>query len=119
MKLEPYICKNCGGRINVAKMRCEYCDTPYKDENLKRITVETVYPGQHLIASQIEIDYEDMRRSPEYFRDLTLSQLRKQLADGLLGFMKIETADGYSPGMGRTQIIRGTVKVIDPTFYDY
>lgn len=29
MKLTPCICKCCGGRINIAKMKCEYCDTYY------------------------------------------------------------------------------------------
>lgn len=117
MEIRPYICKCCGGRINVAKMRCEFCDTDYEDNSLKRIKIETVQPGVHTIAAQIEVSFDHMAQCPEHARDYALSELRKQLADGLLGFMKLETTENFSPKYWeRTQIIRGTVRVVDPTF---
>ena len=51
MDLKPYVCKHCGGRINVAKMVCEYCGTQYADDSLRRIKIETVHPGQHTIRT--------------------------------------------------------------------
>lgn len=120
MELKPYICKCCGGRINVVKMRCEYCGTDYEDNSLKRIKFETVRPGQHTIRTQIELDMNKMGRNPEAARDYALRALRDQLADGLLGFMNIQTSESFDPRyLGRTQIIRGEVRVIDPSFCDY
>lgn len=119
MELKPYICKCCGGRINVAKMRCEYCDTPYEDSSLKRIKIETVSPGQHTIRAQVALSYDHMLHSPEGARDYALRELRNQLAEGLLGFMKIQTAENLDPKyLERTEIIRGEVRVIDPMFND-
>lgn len=120
MKLEPYICPQCGGRINVAKMVCEYCDTPYEDTSLKRIKFIQVSPGQHLIRAQVEIDTEHMARCPERARDYALHELRNQIADGLLGYMKLTTSESHDLRyFGRTEIIRGEVRVIDPAFNDY
>lgn len=117
MELKPYICKYCGARINVAKMKCEYCDTPYEDNSLRRIKIETVRPGQHTIRAEIALDLDSVRYNPEGARDYALRELRDQIADGLLGFMKIQTSEEFNPKyLGRTEIIRGEVRVIDPSF---
>ena len=117
MKLEPYICKQCGGRINVAKMVCEYCGTAYQDESLKQIKIVQVRPGEHRISAQVEVDVEHMARYPEGARDYALHELRNQIADGLLGYMKVTTSESFNPRyFGRTEIIRGEVRVIDPVF---
>ena len=119
MNLKPYICKYCGGRINVAKMKCEYCDTSYEDNSLRRIKIETVRPGQHTIRAEIALDTDGVHHNPEGARDYALRALREQLADGLLGFMKIQTSESFDPRyFGRTEIIRGEVRVIDPSFND-
>lgn len=117
MKLTPYICKCCGGRINLAKMRCEYCETPYEDNSFKRIKIETVQPGVHTIRTQVALSMDHMAHNPEGARDYALRELRNQLADGLLGYMKITAAEDFSPKYWeRTEIIRGEVRVVDPTF---
>jgi hypothetical protein len=53
---------------------------------------------------------------PERARDYTLNQLREQIADGLLGFMKITTSHDLCE---QAEIIRGEVRVVDPTFSGY
>lgn len=116
MKLEPYICKCCGGRINVAKMRCEYCGTPYKDESLKRLVIQQVQPGVNTIRAEVLLNREDILHNPERARDYALRELRNQLADGLLAYMRIATTDDART---HTQIIRGEVRVIDPVFDNY
>lgn len=120
MNLTPYICKCCGGRVNVANMRCDYCGVEYRDESLKRIQITQVRPGEHLIRAQVEVSLDHMSHNPEGARDYALHVLRDQLADGLLGYMKLTTAENYSPRFcDRTEIIRGEVRVIDPMFDRY
>lgn len=117
MNLTPYICKCCGGRINISTMRCEYCGVEYRDESLKRIQVVQVRPGEHVIRAQVAVSVDHMAANPEGARDYALHELRNQLADGLLGYMKITTAENFSPMYcERTEIIRGEVRVIDPMF---
>jgi hypothetical protein len=118
MDLRPYICERCGGTVNPATLKCEYCGTPYKDESLKHITITQQVPGQHTIRAEVRVEREFMQYDPERARDFTLSKLREQIADGLLGFMKITTSNDYG-WEDHTEIIRGEVKVIDPTFGRY
>ena len=118
MDLRPYICKQCGGTINPATLKCEYCGTRYEDKSLKRITSTTQPPGQHTIRAEVCMDREFMLYDPEGARDFALSKLREQIADGLLGYMKITTSHDFRLG-DQTEIIRGEVRVVDPTFGRY
>lgn len=119
MNLKPYICPQCGGRVNVSKMRCEYCGTEYQDESLRRLKIVQVRPGEHKIRAEVEVDIDHMGYNPEGARDYVLHKLRDQIADGLLGYMKIQTCESFDPKFcGRTEIIRGEVRVIDPVFED-
>ena len=119
MELKPYICKCCGGRINVTAMRCEYCGAEYHDPSLRRLTIQTVQPGVHTIAAQVELRIPNEVFDPEGARDYALHELRNQLADGLLGYMKIRTNERLDPRyFERTEIIRGEVRVVDPMFDD-
>lgn len=113
LDLKPYVCKCCGGRINVVKMKCEYCDTEYENKSLKRITIQTVNASTTVIRAEVAIPKDVMLYNPEGARDYTLRELRNQIADGLLGFMKIATSENY---IDHTEIIRGEVRVIDPMF---
>lgn len=115
MDLKPYICECCGGRINVAKMKCEYCGTIYENESLKRITIQTVNARTAVIRAEVAIPKDRMMHNPEGARDYTLRELRNQLADGLLGFIKIATSEDF---MSDTEVIRGEVRVVDPMFSD-
>ena len=115
MNLKPYICKQCGGTINVTTMKCSYCGTAYYDPALRNITFTVDRPGVTRLRASVEIPKERMTHNPEAARDYTLRELRNQLADGLLAFMKIETANDF---MNDTEIIRGEVKVLEPSFSD-
>jgi hypothetical protein len=117
MDLKPYICERCGAPINVAKMKCEYCGTKYHNDALKEICIKAIRPGEHAIFGQVRIPREAFCCSdPEDVRDYSLRKLREQIADGLLGYLKIETCRDY---IDNCEIIRGEVRVIDPMFNTY
>ena len=119
MDLRPYICEQCGGQIDLATMQCKFCGTEYYDKSLKHITVRQVCPGEATIAAEVRIDYDTMLRAPEAARNYALRELRNQIADGLLAYMKLETYDDFVIGFySRKEIIRGTVRVIEPMFED-
>ena len=114
--IKPLTCHNCGANINRRIMRCEYCGTEYEypDERIKIIVDR---PGVHTIRCETKVDMMHMRYSPEGAREYVLQDMRRQIADGLLAYMKMTTSECYDP-MNCCQIIRGEVRVLDPSF-DY
>lgn len=113
MDLRPYICKQCNGTVNPATLKCEYCGTRYESDSLKRIVISSKIPGQTKISAEVVIDTEVMRDAPERMRDYALHELRDQLADGLLAYMRVTTNHDYR---NMTEIIRGEVRVLEPDF---
>lgn len=109
-------CQNCGANINRITLRCDFCGTEYESHN-DRIKIVLDRPGVHRIRCQTKVDMECMRHSPEKVRDYVLRDMREQIADGLLAYMKMTTSECYDP-MSLCQIIRGEVRVVDPSF-DY
>ena len=116
MDLKAMTCKNCGASINRSTLRCDYCGTAYECPN-DRIKIVVDRPGLHTIRCETKVAMDMMRDSPEGARAYVLEDMRQQLADGLLAFMKITTKEDYSGGpFGSCQIIRGEVRVVDPSF---
>ena len=110
--LQPLTCHCCGGKIDRRIMRCEYCGTEYAPPN-DRIKVIVEQPGTHIIRCETRIDCALMQRSPEAARDYTLQDMRQQIADGLLAYMRLTTFDDIKE---MCQIVRGEVRVLDPYF---
>ena len=116
MELQTMTCKNCGAQINRATLRCDYCGTAYESPN-ERIKILVARPGAHTIRCETKVDLERMRYSPEVAREYVLRDMREQIADGLLAYMKMTTSECHDP-LNCFQIIRGEVRVVDPSF-DY
>ena len=114
--IKPMTCHNCGANINRRAMRCDYCGTEYESPN-ERIKIIVDRPGVHTIRCETRVDMMHMRSSPEGAREYVLRDMREQIADGLLAYMKMATSESYDP-MNCCQIIRGEVRVLDPSF-DY
>lgn len=116
-ELKPLVCKNCGGQIERSTMKCPYCGTQYESPNgMLKIVVDR--PGFHTIRCETRVDMENMRHNPEAAKEYVLRDMREQIADGLLAYMKFMTSESYD-FMHRCQIIRGEVRVVDPTFTDF
>jgi predicted amidophosphoribosyltransferase len=113
---EAMKCPNCGANINRRSLRCDYCGTEYKHPN-EQIKIIVDRPGVHTIRTQTRVSLEHMRQAPERAREYVLRDMREQIADGLLAYMKMTTSESYDP-LNLCQIIRGEVRVVDPSF-DY
>ena len=98
-------------------MRCDYCGTEYESPN-ERIKIILDRPGVHTIRCQTRMDMEHMQYAPERAKEYVLRDMREQIADGLLAYMKLTTSEGFDP-MHHCQIIRGEIRVLDPSFSDY
>lgn len=114
IELDPLKCECCGGQIDRITMKCPYCGTAYARKS-EYINVIVDRQGVHRLRCQANVPDEMVRRAPEVAKEYALDEMRKQIADSLLAYMKISTE--VNP-MSMCQIIRGEVKVVDPSF-DY
>ena len=114
LEMKAMKCQSCGANINRITMQCDYCGTQYESPN-DRIKIVVDRPGVHIIHCQTKVDMEMMRHYPEGAREYVLQDMREQIADGLLAYMKMTTSEIFDP-MNCCQIIRGEVRVLDPHF---
>ena len=114
---KPLICQCCSAPINRRTMQCDYCGTQYEREN-NGVTIkyEVEYPNIHKIGAKISVPRDIVTHCPERATEYSLRKMREQIAEGLLGYMKISTETDY---MSDCQIILGEVRVVDPTFTIY
>lgn len=114
-ELKPLVCERCGGSIERKIMRCPYCGTEYayNDNRIQVRFIERRKPGEQVICVQAALDSSMLVRDPEGATEFVLEEMRQQMADSLLAFMKISTCD--NPAMN-AKIIRGVVRVIDPEY---
>lgn len=112
-ELKPLVCERCGGIIDRKTMRCPYCGTEYayNDNRIQVRFIERQKPGEQVICVQATVDSRILVCDPEGATECALEEMRQQMADSLLAFMKISTCD--NPAMN-AKIIRGVVRVIDP-----
>lgn len=119
IEIKPLVCEQCGGQIDRKTMKCPYCDTQYERKN-NGVTVNYVVdrPGVHTLRAEVRVDEHMMLRYPEDATAYAMDRLRQEIADGLLAYMKISTSKDFSI-FNNCEIIRGEVRVIDPTFTHY
>ena len=116
LDLKKMVCENCGGSIDRRTMTCPYCGTQYeRKHNGIEIRYIVDRPGVHTLRAEVKLSDSMVRYDQEQATAYALDKLRNEVADGLLAYMKITTSQDYDL-LERCQIIRGEIKVIDPTF---
>ena len=110
--LKPYICTQCGGKVNPVTMVCEMCGTHFKEQdNVLRIVAGR--PGVHTLGTTLSIDKELVYLHPKEYSELVLKQMTKELAECIAPFIEVETEE--DPEYFR-QIVRGRIRVLDSAF---
>lgn len=114
--MEKLICESCGAPLNPNSLKCEYCGTHYKRDYREGVThyIQTCPAKVEVLASQISIPDMAIRHlDAEQAAEYATKELARGLAEALMPYMKIETH--YEPIQMR-QVIRGTVRVVEPDF---
>lgn len=114
--LEALQCQNCGGTINASSLKCEYCGTQYKRKIERGIThyIQTCPAQIQTLKSQFEIDEDIFFNIPQdRLAEYAMREIVNDLAKALVLFTKLEIENS---SFKRTQIIRGTVRVVEPDF---
>lgn len=114
--LKPLICPNCGGKINAARMKCEYCGTQFKREEGPVLRIEAVRPGVRTLRTNIRI--------PEYYasfnqidddilRNFVGDEMSRQLAKALVPMLDLKV--GHDLKMMEL-VVDGMVRVLEPGY---
>ena len=113
--LKPYICTQCGGKVNPATLRCEMCGTVFKDTSDRGYaTLQVVHPGAHTLVVSREIDDEMfIRFGAEEMSKRAIADMAHQFAESIAPFMTIRTEQDY---YRQTTRMRGMIRVLDPEY---
>lgn len=89
--LKPYICTQCGGKVNRTTLVCEMCGTHFKDESQgEAYRLIVTRPGVVTLGKRIYVDTEIMSQSPEVFSEFAIKQLAREFAECIAPYMDIK-----------------------------
>lgn len=112
--MKPYICTQCGGRINPAKMRCEYCGTQYEQKHDQIVRVETyqIQPVTLQASACYQKELVDLIGAADISREIC-GQMAAKIADELTKYIDYQVQeDPYTNSV----IARGRVRVLPPGY---
>lgn len=114
--MKKYQCECCGGVVNPATLKCEYCGMAYRvDETFSQpilYKIETYTNPVNTFRACASIDPHDVKRfGPEYCSKHAIDILSSKLSEVLSQNMVIDSEVDLNSGMYRVQ---GTVKVVRP-----
>ena len=113
--MDKYICDCCGGTVNPATMRCEYCGTYYKgapDNYYKPVRIETYQNPVNTYTARVDIDEFDIKRvGAENVSKIAIQQLASGLAKSLIPNMVVESVRDIQNFRYK---VYGIVKIVKP-----
>lgn len=112
--LKPLICPNCGGRINAARMKCEYCGTQFKRDEGPVLRIETVRPGVRTLGAVARIPgYYIQHLGNDEIVNMVGDQMTKDLAKALVPMLDLEVGHDLER---MEAVVRGRIRVLKPGY---
>ena len=111
--MKKYVCECCGGQINPATMKCEYCGTQYKhDIENHVIRLETYINPVDTFRAEVQYTDKELEFVPlETVSEHAMRSLVGKLSESIANNMVVQHE--YDP-LTRCHYVRGTIKVIRP-----
>lgn len=116
MKLEPIVCPNCGGRVNRAIMKCEYCGTTFESKRDGMfIKYDIVKPGVRTLAVEVGLPREVIHNlEDDGLRHYVQDAMVHKLAQAFVPMLDINVMPEYSYG-GRVSV-QGRIRIVEPGY---
>ena len=116
--MKALICTQCGGRINPAKMRCEYCGTRYEQTGDLTKPLRIIYSSEvksQILQSQVMMDNQmiNVVSDTDEIARIIHSRITTQLAEAIEPYVEYTVQEDP---MYRRQVIRGRVRVLPPGY---
>lgn len=114
MKMKPFICECCGGQVDPAALKCEYCGTTYRlDENYKPIMIQTYMAPTHTFTVKTKIDSTLLSLYGREYTDMVVREISGQLAERLLPYIEYQIQPNLEDIGGLN--LYSTIRVCEPT----
>lgn len=112
--MKAMICTQCGGRINPAKMRCEYCGTQYEQKHDKIVRVETYQVSPVTLQASVCFGKEDADfLGPAVMSRQICGRMASEIAEELVKYIEYQIQEEpYTSSV----IARGRVRVLPPDY---
>ena len=112
--MKAMICTQCGGRINPAKMRCEYCGTCYEQRDKQIIRIETFQSHPVTLQASVSFgrEYFDVIGAADMSKEIC-GRMARDIADELTKYIEYRVQE--DPCMGIVTA-RGRVRVLPPDY---
>lgn len=115
-ELKPLTCPNCGGKINAARMRCEYCGTQFKRDEGPVVRIEAVRPGVKTLRANVAIHDYYLRSGwmdDDVLRKLVGDEMSHQLARALVPMLDLKVGHDLER---MEAVVRGRIRVLEPGY---
>ena len=116
--LKPLVCPNCGGKINAARMKCEYCGTEFRrdDDGVLKIRYESIPYNTQVLNVSVNVPKEmAIRMNDEaMLRGYVIDEMTYRLAKALAPMMDImvQADNPFTDSVN----VRGRIRVIRPNY---
>lgn len=115
--LKPLICPNCGGKVNAARMKCEYCGTEFRcdDDGVLKIRYESVPCSTQVLGVSVNVPKDMIMRIDDdsAIRGFAMDEMTRRMAQILTPMMDIKVQD--NPHFNSV-VVNGRVRVIRPDY---
>ena len=116
--LKPLICPNCGGKVNAARMKCEYCGTEFRrdDDGVVKIRYESVPCQTQVLGISVNVPKDRMMYIDDdsVIRGFVMDEMTHRLAQALVPMMDImvQADNPFTDSVN----VRGRIRVIRPDY---
>jgi hypothetical protein len=115
--LKPLVCPNCGGKINAARMKCEYCGTEFRrdDDGVLKIRYESIPYNTQVLGVSVNVPKDRMMYIDDdsAIRGFVMDEMTHRLAQALVPMMDITVQD--NPHFNSVDV-RGRIRIIRPDY---
>ena len=119
---KPKVCSNCGGRIDLATYKCEYCGTQFyrdNEDDLAEYGYDNNFHPQWqdgtyaTVAARIDISESELKQfeSDARYRNALAERLASQLAPALVRYLYVTNADSFDLDKGMIKNLTSYLKV--------
>jgi len=113
--LKPYICPQCGGKVNRTSLVCEMCGTQFKEERsedrVSRLVVTR--PGVVTLGQTLRVDKFYLTHDPKKFSEYAIKMLAREFTECIAPYLDIKVEDNPRDS---SYIMRARLRVVEPEY---
>ena len=113
--LKPYICTQCGGKVNRATLVCEMCGTQFKEDRSEEMVTRLAVtrPGVVTLGRTLRVDKFYLTHDPKALSEYAIKMMAREFAECIVPYLDVRVEDNPSDF---SYIMRGRLRVVEPEY---